>query len=104
MQQTDLLAPPPETSENPPTKGKSREKQHAKWAKELEQSGNYRVLRRMTPRPILHEPLDEGEKIGVTVDVETTGLDHAKNEIIELVWSHSRMKLLEMSVGAGRLL
>lgn len=57
---------------------------YVKWARELEASGDYRVLRRLIPQPPEPGPLVDGEKLGIVVDVETTGLDHAKDEIIEL--------------------
>lgn len=51
----------------------------------LETSGDYRVLRRLKPRPVLPaRPLIDGEKIGLIVDTETTGLDKARDEVIEL--------------------
>jgi DNA polymerase-3 subunit epsilon len=51
----------------------------------LETSGDYRVLRRLKPRSVLPaRPLVDGEKIGLIVDTETTGLDKAKDEVIEL--------------------
>jgi DNA polymerase-3 subunit epsilon len=54
-------------------------------ARMLEATGDYRVLRRLQPRPIaLSRTPRQGEKIAVIVDTETTGLDHAKDEVIEL--------------------
>jgi len=51
----------------------------------LEASGDFRILRRLKPRPVLpSRPLLDGEKIGLIVDTETTGLDRAKDEVIEL--------------------
>nr|WP_255726654.1 3'-5' exonuclease [Microvirga sp. ACRRW] len=51
----------------------------------LETTGEYRVLRRLKPRPLAPPRLlNENERIGVIVDTETTGLDHTKDEIIEL--------------------
>lgn len=49
----------------------------------LEASGNYRILRRLRPRPIA-SPAGADDKIGVIIDLETTGLDHTKDEPIEL--------------------
>lgn len=51
---------------------------------QLEQSGAYRVLRRLPPtQPV--EPSDGGViRQGLYLDVETTGLDPAVGEIIEL--------------------
>jgi DNA polymerase-3 subunit epsilon len=51
----------------------------------LEATGDYRVLRRLQPRPVIdfHTPC-EGRKIAVILDTETTGLDHTRDEVIEL--------------------
>jgi len=50
----------------------------------LARSLDYRVLRRLVPRP-LPAPLVRLEtRVGILLETETTGLDHAKDEIIEL--------------------
>ncbi|WP_052954791.1 3'-5' exonuclease [Microvirga vignae] len=54
-------------------------------ARMLEATGDYRVLRRLQPRPIVaSRPPRQGERIAVIVDTETTGLDHTRDEVIEL--------------------
>ena len=54
-------------------------------AQMLEATGAYRVLRRLQPRPVAVSRVPrQGEKIAVIVDTETTGLDHTKDEVIEL--------------------
>src|ERR1700759_4945852 len=50
----------------------------------LEKSPDYRVLRRLTPRSECAAGDAPFAKIGILLDVETTGLDTAKHEIIEL--------------------
>ena len=50
----------------------------------LDATGNYRVLRRLVPRPPSAPRSDSSEKIGIVLDVETTGLDHTGDEVIEL--------------------
>jgi DNA polymerase III subunit epsilon len=47
-------------------------------------SGNYRVQRRIRPRPKVEVPAGIEPKLALFVDVETTGLDHQRDEIIEL--------------------
>lgn len=49
----------------------------------LESSGHYRVLRRVTPQPPLDAPPDVPTRLGVLLDLETTGLDPLQHEIIE---------------------
>ena len=58
-------------------------------ARELEASGDYRILRRLTPRPIagrsaLSDLTDGQRRLGLILDTETTGLDYRTDEIIEL--------------------
>lgn len=54
-------------------------------AEALEASGQYRILRRLLPRPVMTSRVAvPGEKVAIIVDTETTGLDHAQDEIIEL--------------------
>jgi DNA polymerase-3 subunit epsilon len=52
-------------------------------ASRLEASGDYRILRRLRPRPT-GAPAGADDKIGVIIDLETTGLDPVKDEPIEL--------------------
>ena len=51
----------------------------------LDEHDDYRVLRRLKPRPVdpTYRP-GPGESIALVVDVETTGLDHRRDEVIEL--------------------
>lgn len=54
-------------------------------AERLEQSGDYRVVRRFEPQHVYTE-VDADEELftGMFLDVETTGLDHRRDKIIEL--------------------
>ena len=52
-------------------------------ARQLEASGQYKVLRRIIPHPVGFRP-ESGMKIGIVLDVETTGLDTVRDEVIEL--------------------
>ncbi|MFB9266938.1 3'-5' exonuclease [Bradyrhizobium erythrophlei] len=56
----------------------------ADMAATLEQSPDYRVLRRLVPRPEFSPSDGEAAKTALLLDVETTGLDAARDEIIEL--------------------
>ncbi|MGA0601527.1 3'-5' exonuclease [Caulobacter sp. KR2-114] len=53
-------------------------------AQALEFSDDYRVLRRLAPRPDRGPPVGVPTRMGLFVDTETTGLDTAHDEIIEL--------------------
>src|SRR5882757_7329949 len=55
----------------------------AAMAQTLEQSGDYRVLRRLPLREHFSTPT-EFAKVGILFDVETTGLDTASDEVVEL--------------------
>ncbi|MDA9483077.1 DNA polymerase III subunit epsilon [Bradyrhizobium sp. CCBAU 11445] len=50
----------------------------------LAQSTDYRVLRRLIPRSPYTPDAGQEVRTGILLDTETTGLDHAKDEIIEL--------------------
>ncbi|BBO14747.1 DNA polymerase III subunit epsilon [Bradyrhizobium sp. TM102] len=56
----------------------------AAMAEALSRSPDYRVLRRLVARPIYTPTAGQEVRTGILLDTETTGLDHAKDEIIEL--------------------
>jgi DNA polymerase III subunit epsilon len=56
----------------------------AAMAEALAKSADYRVLRRLVPREIFASSIGQNAKTGILLDVETTGLDQQKDEIIEL--------------------
>lgn len=53
-------------------------------AETLAKSPDYRVLRRLVPRTEFTSCEGQATKTGIMLDVETTGLDTARDEIIEL--------------------
>lgn len=63
----------------------------ASLAKRLESTGRYRVLRKLEPRPVMPERWPSANRqpgswprLGIILDTETTGLDHATHDVIEL--------------------
>jgi DNA polymerase-3 subunit epsilon len=50
----------------------------------LDGSGRYRVLRRLAPRSVIEVCDGSTTRLGLFLDVETTGLDPLRDEIIEL--------------------
>ncbi|MGY3511259.1 3'-5' exonuclease [Bradyrhizobium lupini] len=56
----------------------------AAMAEALSRSPDYQVLRRLVARPTYIPTAEQEVRIGILLDTETTGLDHRKDEIIEL--------------------
>jgi len=56
----------------------------AAMADALAKSDDYRILRRLVPRSKFASHQGQTVKTGILLDVETTGLDHGRDEIIEL--------------------
>ncbi|KJS38140.1 MAG: DNA polymerase III subunit epsilon [Rhodospirillaceae bacterium BRH_c57] len=54
-----------------------------KMAAALEATGDYRILRRLKPRRTINGSDGSKTRTGLFLDLETTGLDPAKDEIIE---------------------
>ena len=50
----------------------------------LDGTGEYRVLRRIKPFAECIDPPNEPTFIGLILDTETTGVDHACDEVVEL--------------------
>jgi DNA polymerase-3 subunit epsilon len=50
----------------------------------LERSGVYRLQRKLAPLVARPPPASVSTRLGLFVDIETTGLDHVRDEIIEL--------------------
>jgi DNA polymerase-3 subunit epsilon len=53
-------------------------------ARALEESGNYRILRKLVARPIASVKRPGFSRLGVILDTETTGLNHRSDELIEI--------------------
>lgn len=64
--------------------GRTIELSEDQMVEHLAQTGRYRILRKLEPRAIVTVVRPEFPLRGVIVDTETTGLDHRKDEIIEI--------------------
>jgi len=53
-------------------------------AQRLEATGRFRILRKLVPRPVMPRSESAHPRLAVLVDTETTGLQHAKDEVIEI--------------------
>lgn len=56
---------------------------HEAMARALEETGNYRILRRLSNRRVFAEQDGSPTRTGIFLDLETTGLDPIRDEIIE---------------------
>ncbi|MGN6097837.1 MAG: 3'-5' exonuclease [Bosea sp. (in: a-proteobacteria)] len=90
--QADLFDDAPgyrETPRQAPRKRPAANPQQAGWddeeaAQRLDQSGRFRILRKLAPRTVIPRAESAFPYLAVLVDTETTGLNHAKDKIIEV--------------------
>jgi len=77
-------APPAAKLKAPAKKVVSRLPSDEDMARHLEETGQFRILRRLNPRAVVAEPRPGFPRIGVVVDTETTGLKRPAAEVIEI--------------------
>ena len=89
-QQLDMFAPGGERRD-PQLRSKSAQRHQpdvveteGDWVRKLEDTGRYRILRKLMPRPVVNRASSLLPRLAVLVDAETTGLDQVKDEIIEI--------------------
>lgn len=88
--QFDMFAHEPRETSRPATRRSrpaplpSGPAAEANLVEQLTGTGRYRILRKLEPRAIALYPRPGFPLRGVILDTETTGLDHRRNEIIEI--------------------
>ncbi|MBX9458049.1 MAG: 3'-5' exonuclease [Rhizobium sp.] len=68
----------------PPSRQAPRELTEDDMVQQLQETGRYRILRKLKPRAVTEVIRPEFPLRGVILDTETTGLDYRKDEIIEI--------------------
>ena len=81
--QLDFFPLPAARADAPPAR-KDVVRDEASMVRHLQATGNYRVLRRLEPRPVIANPRPGFPRKGLILDTETTGLNHRRDEIIEI--------------------
>lgn len=78
----EVPRPATKTQKQPPLEPKAWDSDAA--VKRLEESGDFRILRRLMPRQVIPRSQSPLPNLGGIVDTETMGLHHAKDEVIEI--------------------
>uniref|UniRef100_A0A9E8A7G6 3'-5' exonuclease n=1 Tax=Bosea sp. NBC_00436 TaxID=2969620 RepID=A0A9E8A7G6_9HYPH len=78
--QTPRPAPRKRRSDSTPLPSRDDEE----VARRLEETGRFRVLRKLVPRPIVPWEQSAFPNLAVLIDTETTGLLHTRDEVIEI--------------------
>lgn len=82
--ETPRLAPKPRRRAATASPASTDALPNEEMAQRLEETGDYRILRRLLPRPVIARADSPLPRLGVIVDTETTGLRHDADEVIEI--------------------
>lgn len=82
--QTEHPTPAAPVVASPAKRKPKQDNEEETLARQLEQTGRFRILRKLVPRNIINRADSPFDKLAVLIDTETTGLDHATDQVIEV--------------------
>ena len=83
-QQTENLVPASPVATTALKRKPKHENDEEALARQLEETGRFRILRKLMPRTVINRADSQFNKLAILIDTETTGLDHASDQVIEV--------------------